>query len=85
MKQNLEIELRPGVNAFEVQKYLNGCKYVKCNVVECNKIRVWFNPSRIADKRVLKLVAAATKKPNERRGKANVAHLRNITETKPAA
>ena len=82
--QNMEIELKPNVDAFEVQKYLNGCKYVKCHVVECSKIRVWFNHSRIADKRVLKLIAAATKKPNERRGKTNIVHLKNVTDS-PAA
>lgn len=76
MKQQLEIQLRQDQDAFEVQAHMNQYQDVKCYVVDCLTVRVWFNDSKITDKRVLKLIADASKQKNSRGRKCNVTSIK---------
>ena len=83
MKQNIEIDLKPGVDPFAVQSFLNRYRQVKCNVVTLSKVRIWFNEDRISLKRILKLVAAASN-PDKRTRKANIVHIKDLEDDQAA-
>lgn len=61
MKQYLEVELKEGVDPFDVQQYLSRYSILKVYTVDNNSIRIWFNDTRITPTRVVKLVTQATK------------------------
>lgn len=79
MKQHLEIELDQTVDVWKLQTMLNTFKEVKCNVVTCNSIRVWFNDDKIADKKVMKLIQQFSNKDRRKR-KANIIHIKEVNE-----
>ncbi len=76
MRQNLEMTLKAD-NALEVVANLKKYRDLKAYVVTCDKVRVWFNDSRITAKKVIKLIQAAQGKPDGRRKPANVSHIKN--------
>jgi hypothetical protein len=77
MKANIELQLKPEVNAFEVASKLNRYKNVKAYAITCSSIRVWYNDQRITDKKLLKLIQSTTK-TDDRKRKLNVEHLKNV-------
>lgn len=61
MKQYLEIELKDGVDPFDIQQFLSGEGCLKIHVIDGRSIRIWFNDIKITPKRVVSLVSQAAK------------------------
>jgi hypothetical protein len=78
MRENIEIELKEGIDAFKIEQQLNTFVNIKCAVVDCSKIRVWFNPDKIAAKKILKVVAAITNQDHRKR-------KRNVNSVRPGS
>lgn len=59
MKESLKLTLKPGTDAFAIQRHLNRyySRSLKCTVQNETTLLIWFNPERIAAKVILKLVA----------------------------
>lgn len=82
MNQNIEITLKNDADAFAVQKSLSRYKYLKCHVVDCHKIRIWFNSERINLKKVIKL--ARTKDAIANRKKRSTLSIRSTDSNNSA-
>lgn len=61
MRANLEIQLRPEVNAFELAALLNKNKGLKSYAVTCSSIRVWYHEDKASATEVAILVNQASK------------------------
>lgn len=76
-KEHLEISLKADTDVMRVCEQLNTFSNIKCNVVDMQTIRAWFNPEKIVAKKILK-IAQSVCNPNRmrRKRKRNITHIK---------